>query len=203
MPYNFGDWTGVGEAIGDKIAGRPSARQKKDDATALAAKMAQDKLDYEKEQDKIKNFADYGGYDPKQVMEGSEQAALLSDEDMAGFQRSMADPNNPATPERYKDASKFNPAAERAFKGFQLKLGERGLTFEQRKALQESDRAAKLELKKTPSGGTVDKYAGLGASKEDPLEDTTDYNGPFDWRHPFKTFGKGEKPAGKDTLKLF
>jgi hypothetical protein len=57
------------------------------------------------------------------------------------------------------------------------------------------------QTKAQPGGGTVDKYGNMGAgASEEPLEDKTDYNGPFDWRHPFKTFGKGEKPAGASGM---
>ena len=193
MPYNFGDWSSIGSDIGAKMTGRPSARQAKEADRALAIEMAQDKEEYQREQDKIKNFAAYGGYDPEQVMAGSAQEAMLSDPDLTAFQAKMT--------------SRFNPADERALRGFREKIGSRDMTFEQRK-----------ELKAHPSGGTVNKYAGMGAGGEYSgliPQKPKDYL-PWSIKHPIATMGTQSKeeadalrkkwenkPAGKDTLKLY
>mgnify|MGYP001570323951 CR=1 FL=1 len=173
MPYNFGDWSQIGSDLGAKIAGRPSSRQAKEADRALAIKMAMDKSDYEKEQDKIKNFADYGGFDPEQVMAGGAEAALMGDEAGASLQGKMA-----GTP------------SLRAYKGFQKRMGEKyegRLSLEDKIALERIHGEETRATKKTAPGA---KQYDFGGQEDKPLEEPD--AAPFKWSS-FRTWGKQTK----------
>lgn len=200
MPYDFGNaWGQIGADLGAKIAGRPSAREAKDADRALAIKMAQDKSDYEKEQDSNKNFIATGGYNIDQLRAGAQEAALMGNGSEESFKANMANPGNMVMRNEYQ-----NPSSNlKAYMGFQDKMAKKyegKLSLEDRIAFENITSANKIKLKETQGGGTKDNWAGMGAggSAAEPLEDKTDYNGPaklFDW----STWGRGTKPTGNSA----
>lgn len=185
MPrYDFGDFS--------QVVNRMVHPERQPEA--IAAK----KQEYEQGQDAIKNFALYGGYDPEQVMQGSREAMagpLAADAEVSRFQELQAGGKDSPAPAKMTPASK-------AYKGFRdmfsEKLAGSGLNFEQKKELERLHADETRRTKATPSGGTKDKYAGMGgAAKPAELEEAT-----TSWWDSLMGRGKKDKKK-KDSLGIY